>query len=125
MAVFLFLSASLLLSLMGPDYAREGATPLRLVALGVLPRTFIEAYVAVRRATRNLTEPTLLAGTTSILALVGAAVGAVEYGLVGVAAGWLIAQTIGGCAAALRLSPILLARNRTQPAPLRAETTSP
>ena len=121
MAAIMIVAADLVLSFMGADYAREGVAPLRIIALGVLPRTFIETYVAVRRATRNLTEPALLAGATSALALTGAAVGALEYGLVGVAAGWLIAQTFGGIVAAARLVPLLV--NRPSPAarPLQVE----
>jgi O-antigen/teichoic acid export membrane protein len=123
MAASMALLAGVLLSIMGSDYAEAGTLPLRIVALGVLPRTFIETYVAVKRATRDLTEPAVLAGGTSILALAGAAIGALGYGLEGVAAGWLIAQCLGGALAAWRLRRTLGVQRRV-PSPALAVEVS-
>jgi O-antigen/teichoic acid export membrane protein len=123
MAASMALLAGVLLSIMGSDYAEAGTLPLRIVALGVLPRTFIETYVAVKRATRDLTEPAVLAGGTSILALAGAAIGALGYGLEGVAAGWLIAQCLGGALAAWRLRRTLGVQRRVSSAVLQVEVS--
>jgi O-antigen/teichoic acid export membrane protein len=123
MAASMALLAGVLLSIMGSDYAEAGTLPLRIVALGVLPRTFIETYVAVKRATRDLTEPAMLAGSTSILALAGAAAGAARFGLEGVALGWLIAQCLGGALAAWRLRRALGVQRRVSPPVLQVEAS--
>jgi Na+-driven multidrug efflux pump len=53
-AIGLVILAGPLLSLLGPSYAEDGSTPLRVLAAGVVPVSFTYAYFA---ACRGLREP--------------------------------------------------------------------
>jgi O-antigen/teichoic acid export membrane protein len=92
-----------ILSLMGSSYAEAGATPLRLLVLGVIPQVAIELYVVTRRVMLRLTEPNIVFLLSGIASIIAAAYGAHVGGLIGVAIGWLAVDTAVGAWAALRV----------------------
>jgi O-antigen/teichoic acid export membrane protein len=93
-----------ILLLMGHRYAVEGALPLRLLALGVLPQALVEFYIVARRVAVRLTEPNIVLGLSAVASVLAAAYGAHVGGLVGVATGWLAVETAAGVWAAARLA---------------------
>jgi O-antigen/teichoic acid export membrane protein len=102
-AVAMIMLADIALSLLGPQYSAAGATPLRVLVLGVVPLAFLQAYYARCRATRRLREAVTTAvasGTLSVLATIVAGVGA---GLTAMAAAWVISQAAAGVWAVWRL----------------------
>jgi O-antigen/teichoic acid export membrane protein len=110
MAIGIVLTADWVLGFLGDNYADAGATPLRILALAVVPRTLIEVYVIIGRATNRLKQPTILAVTGGTVSIVAAMTGAILYGLPGVAIGWVIAQYLACVWAALRVRQFQNAR---------------
>lgn len=102
----MLLLAEIALGLLGPRYSVEGALPLRILVLSVVPFTIVQAYYAVSRARGRLPEAILtgaLGGGTAVVAAVAAGVTA---GLVAMAATWLAFQCLLGLWAAWRLGRI-------------------
>jgi O-antigen/teichoic acid export membrane protein len=102
-AAVLALVAVPVLGLLGPEYAAAGATPLRILLLGVIPMAFISAYYARCRARGRLGEAIatgVLGGTVAILAT---AVAGVDHGLSGMAVTWVAVQAVMASWAGLRL----------------------
>ena len=92
-----------LLSLLGTDYAVAGTLPLRILALGVYPAIFIQAYYGICRGKNILREAIftgVVAGVTGVLA---ASLTGLRFGLVGMAVAWLITQCLVGSWALIRL----------------------
>ncbi len=102
-AVLVILFAKLMLSLMGEAYGIAGATPLRILTLAILPITIIQLYYSVCRGTQRLREATLTALVSGAIGISAAAFAGLQYGLNGMAVGWLISQTVAGLWAGLRL----------------------
>ena len=123
-AVALAAGADLLLLLLGPDYRAAGALPLRLLLLGILPVTLIEAYVATCRASGRIAEGGAVCAVSGLLSVAGAVFVGQTYGLVGVALAWLAAQTLAGGWAAWRLS-LALRRPARAPSSARAPAAAP
>jgi O-antigen/teichoic acid export membrane protein len=92
-AVIVILVAPLLLSIYGADYAREGAAPLRLLMLALLPRAVIVMSIATDRVHRRVQRILLVQATAAVGVLGLAAVLARPWGLPGVAGAWLLTQT--------------------------------
>ena len=85
-----------LLYLLGPDYAQNGIVPLLFLLLAVGPLSFSAVYYSTCRATGRIREAlltSLFAGTVSVGA---AAIGASWAGLIGLSAGWTVAQAAIG-----------------------------
>lgn len=101
-----------ILSFMGRDYANAGTTPLRLLALSILPQIFIESYLLVRRATMQLREANIAFAISGVASIAAAVYGGETHGLVGVAAGWLIVESAAGIWAAARLIGLVRAARR-------------
>jgi O-antigen/teichoic acid export membrane protein len=102
-----------ILALMGHRYAAAATTPLQLLALSIFPQIFIETYLLGRRATMQLREPNIVFSIAAVASVAAAAYGARTHGLVGVAAGWLITETVAGTWAASRLIKSLRVRTRS------------
>jgi O-antigen/teichoic acid export membrane protein len=102
------LLAPFMLSLLGPNYAAAGTTPLRILVIGVLPFAFIQAYYSACRARRRLREAVLTGLLSGFGSIGGAAAIGVSYGIVGIAVAWVVAQFVTGLWAAWRL--LVLAR---------------
>jgi O-antigen/teichoic acid export membrane protein len=100
-------AADLLLSLLGPSYAEAGATPLRILVLGVVPLTFVQAYFAACRARNRLPEAIVAGWVTGAAAVAAACAAGVATGLVGMAVAWLAVQSCAGAVCAWRLQRLL------------------
>jgi Na+-driven multidrug efflux pump len=100
-AVALF--AEPLLGLLGSGYADAGALPLRILVVGIVPLTFIQAYFSYCRARGRLREAIGLGILNGLGSIVGPALVGVSAGLVGMAVTWLAVQVATALVAGLRL----------------------
>lgn len=92
----LALSAHLLLSLFGPDYAREATFPLWLLVIGYLPGIPKVHYMAVCRATGRVPRAAALLTVAAIMELTAAAVGGASDGLKGLSFALMVVFIIEG-----------------------------
>jgi len=97
------LLAGPLLGLLGSGYAEAGAFPLRILAIGIVPMTFIQAYFSYCRARRRLSEAIALGTLNCLGSIVAPAVAGLAGGLVAMAVAWLGVQAISAIVAAARL----------------------
>lgn len=95
--------ADVALSLLGSEYSAAGATPLRILVLGVVPLTFVQLYYARCRATRRLPEAVATATVSGTLSVVVAIMAGVEGGLTTMAAAWVATQAAAGAWALVRM----------------------
>lgn len=123
-ALSLAAAADLLLSLLGPSYAEAGATPLRILVLGVVPMTFVHAYFAACRAQQRLAGAVAIGWASGIAAVVAASVAGVTLGLTGIAAAWLAVQCVTGAVCAWRVNRMLRG-GASHEAGAAAEPTAP
>ena len=79
-----------LLSLLGGAYADAGVTPLRVLILGVVPLSFIQAYFSACRATGRLREAIVTGLVTGVAGVGATAVAGVLHGLTGMAICWVL-----------------------------------
>jgi O-antigen/teichoic acid export membrane protein len=107
-AIVLGGGAPLALSILGSDYAREGVEPLRILLLGVLPLTFVQAYFSSCRARRDLGEAIVTGWLNAVVSVVLAAVAGVTHGLVGMAIAWVAVQYVTGLWSLWRLRIVSL-----------------
>jgi O-antigen/teichoic acid export membrane protein len=92
-----------LLGLLGSGYAAAGALPLRILVLGIIPLTFVQAYFSYCRARGRLSEAIALGVATGVASIVGPALAGQAGGLVAMAITWLAIQVIAAVVAAVRL----------------------
>jgi O-antigen/teichoic acid export membrane protein len=102
-AVVLAVLAGPALGLLGAGYAGAGATPLRILLIGVVPMTFIQAYYSYCRARRHLNEAIALGMVTSVASVVLPAAAGLAVGLPGMAVCWLAVQSVAAIVASTRL----------------------
>jgi O-antigen/teichoic acid export membrane protein len=102
-AVLVAALAHTVLHLLGPQYADQGAMPLRLLLLGVLPLAVVSAYYAQCRASGRLAEAIGLATVIGLGAVALPAMAGTQYGLAGMAVAWVAVQTIAAGWAGMRL----------------------
>jgi O-antigen/teichoic acid export membrane protein len=100
-------AAELVLSLLGPSYAAAGATPLRILALGVIPMTFMHAYFALCRAEHRLGEAIATGWASAVAAVLAACVAGLATGLDGMAVAWVAVQSVTGAFSAWRVHRLL------------------
>jgi O-antigen/teichoic acid export membrane protein len=86
------LAAPELLGLLGRQYAAQGTVLLRLLALGVLPRSITLLQLGVARVQRNTRRIATVQGVTCLLVLGLCWIGLDRFGLAGVGWGYLLAQ---------------------------------
>lgn len=91
-----------LLRLIGQDYA-ESATALRVLVWGFVPLAFVQSYFALCRAGSRLVEGIVVGGISAILSVAVAAIAATQFGLTGMAGGWLATQALIGWWSSVRL----------------------
>ncbi len=96
-------SADVVLSILGPGYAQDGAAPLRILVLALIPLTFSFAYFAVCRATDQLREAIAFGWTLGLASVAAAALVAPGGGLEAMAIAWVSVQSLGGLWSAWRL----------------------
>ncbi len=90
------LGAHLLLSIFGPGYAREATLPLSLLAIAYLPVIPRTHYVAVRRATGQMSRAAVVLTIAAGLELVAVVVGAKWDGLVGLSVALVTVRCLAG-----------------------------
>jgi O-antigen/teichoic acid export membrane protein len=90
-AVALFIGSRYLLGLFGPLYANLGGPVLPVLGLVTLPAAVKSHYVAVQRLNDRMGIATPILGAGAILEIVAAVTGGWLDGLVGFAAGWVVA----------------------------------
>ena len=110
----LLLGAPLLLRLFGADYARAGATLLRLLALAAVPHVASILYLGVARVRGEVAGIVAVEGTHAAL-LLGLSYPLLHrYGITGVGLAWLASRTVVALA-------LLLTRLRTLLRPAAAQ----
>lgn len=95
--------APLMLSLLGKGYTEAGVWPLRILVLAVFPVTVIQMYYAVCRGTQRLKEASLTGLISGVVGVLACVVIGLPYGIVGMAAAWLVTQSLAGLWAGLRI----------------------
>jgi len=113
------------LSAIGPDYARFGTTPLRVLLLGLVPALVIQLYFAACRARGRIREAVCAGAATGLLLLAATPLVALTFGLVGLAALWVAAQTAGSCWAGWRLRALIREWRRSSPPPVGGSARGP
>jgi O-antigen/teichoic acid export membrane protein len=114
----LALAAEFALSILGPTYADEGATPLRILVIAVVPLTLIQAYFIVCRSTQRLREATMTGIANGLAGVGGAAIAATTFGLTGIALAWLLAQFVTAAWSVARLTSLASKLDEVPRAPL-------
>lgn len=94
-AAFLFLFGDKLLLAFGKDYAAEGATLLRIVAIAAIPAAAVNVYLGALRVTKRVGELVIIASVVATTTLVLSAALLPAMGLVGAGVGLGIGQTLG------------------------------
>ena len=112
---FLLLGDKLLLAF-GSDYATEGATLLRLVALAALPAAVVNVYLGALRVTKRVGELVIIAGLMAVTTLVLSFALLPAMGLAGAGIGLGIGQGLGLC---IVLGRLLAAPEGTVPQRMR------
>ena len=115
-AVVLGAGASLALSILGPQFAADGAAPLRVLLLALLPVTFTQAYFSSCRARRRLGEAIATGWLAALASVALAAAAGVAAGLMGMAVAWVAVQSATGLWSVWRLRR-LSRRDDRRPAP--------
>ena len=106
-AVVLGIAAVPILGLLGPYYAETAAAPLRVLLVGVVPMTILQAYFSLGRARHSLREPIMVGSVSGVLSIVVPAAVGPTAGLVGMAAVWLAIQVATALVAGVRLRALL------------------
>jgi len=123
-AILLAILAHPLLSLLGSGYADQGAGPLRILVVAILPLTLVQAYFAACRGSGRLGEAIATGWTSGAVALLAAAIAASAGGLSAMAFAWLLVQVATAVWAAARLRRLNRARRAAQtPAPVALSET--
>ena len=107
-AAFLLLFGDKLLLAFGQDYASEGATLLRIVALAALPAAVVNVYLGALRVMKRVGELVIIAGVVAVTTLAVSAALLPVMGLAGPGIGYGIGQGLGLAIVLFRLLPRLL-----------------
>jgi O-antigen/teichoic acid export membrane protein len=94
-ALFLLLLGDKVLLAFGHDYATEGATLLRLMALAALPAAVVNVYLAALRVTKRLRELVAIAGVVAVTTVVVSSALLPVMGLAGAGVGYGLGQGLG------------------------------
>jgi len=94
-ALFLLLLGDRLLLAFGRDYATEGATLLRLVALAALPAAVVNVYLSALRVRKQVGELVIIAGAVAVTTLVLSSALLPVMGLAGAGVGNGLGQGLG------------------------------
>jgi hypothetical protein len=90
----LAVSAGFVLGLFGAAYAEQAETSLRILVLGVFPIVVREHYVAICRVRQAIGRAAGVIAAGGCLAITLAVLGGLVAGLPGLAAGYVVAETI-------------------------------
>ena len=83
------------LHIFGAAYAAHGYQPLIVLCLGGLGLVIKDHHVTLARLTDSVGREAVLVGTSSVVEVVGAAIGATRGGLTGLTLGWFVAVCVG------------------------------
>lgn len=86
-----------ILSIFGPQYARNGTATLIVLALAGIPVMIKNHYVTISRVTRRLRAAVPLVYLGAVLEMLVSYLGGRHAGLVGFASGWLLALMVEAC----------------------------
>lgn len=92
--IVLLAGANLILDVFGHEYSKHAAILLRVFAFGLFMVIVKDHYIALCRIRDKLFRATVVCAIGSSLEIGFAALGAIEYGLAGLALGQLVAQTL-------------------------------
>jgi O-antigen/teichoic acid export membrane protein len=95
------------LSLVGKAYAGAGVAPLRVLVLGVLPLSFIQAYFSACRARNRLSEAIATGIVTGVVGVGATAAAGALHGLIGMALCWVLVLAAAGLWSIGRLRRLL------------------
>ena len=110
-ATLAVLAAGLILRVFGSDYASNGATLLRLLALASLPYLVVNVYISAARVEKRIGAIVLTAGTMATVSLAAGYVLLRSMGLQGVGVAWLAGQASAlavAAATSMRGSPLAI-----------------
>jgi O-antigen/teichoic acid export membrane protein len=102
-ALFLVLLGDKLLLVFGSDYAAQGATLLRIVALAALPAAVVNVYLGALRVTKQIGALVVIAGTVAVTTVVLSVALLPVMGLAGAGVGHGFGQGLGLAMVATRL----------------------
>jgi O-antigen/teichoic acid export membrane protein len=91
-ALGLGILADPVLRLVGADYADAGVLPLRILLVGVVPMTIIQAFFSLSRARQRLRGTIILGTVSSLASIILPALVGPSAGLGGMALAWLLVQ---------------------------------
>lgn len=107
-AALIAVSAPLLLTVVGKDYAAGGAQLLRLLAVGVIPYAVNAVFFSMARVQRRVGEIALVQGAIAVIVVGLSYVLLPRYGIPGVGVAWLMAQSVvAAVLLATRLRPLI------------------
>lgn len=124
-AVAIALLAHPLLSLLGPEYARAGVGPLRILVVGLVPMVFVQVYYANCRGVGRLGEAVTAAWLAGLISVGAAAVAGQAAGLAAMAAAWLAVQAAAAVFAVARLRALRRDRDRDRGIAEQSSPTRP
>jgi O-antigen/teichoic acid export membrane protein len=102
-ALGLAVLADPVLRLVGADYADAGVTPLRILLVGVVPMTIVQAFFSLCRARHRLRGAIVLGSLSSVASIVLPAALGPAGGLGAMALGWLAVQAVTAAVALVGL----------------------
>jgi O-antigen/teichoic acid export membrane protein len=111
--VVAWVTAPFALRLFGPAYAVNGTTALRLLVLVGPAYVIKDHYVAIRRAQGRLGHAAKMMAAGTAAEAVGAALGGIYWGMIGLCIGWIIGAA---CEAVFLLPAVLRVFRRDAPA---------
>lgn len=107
------LLADWIMRIFGPEYVTGGTTPLRIVAIAVLPAAVNTLYLATCRIRAHGGEIVRVQAAVTVLTLGGAVVALPAAGITGVAVAWLLGQLVVAVYAARRLRTLIGSEPKT------------
>jgi O-antigen/teichoic acid export membrane protein len=113
LVLLVVLLAPYLLRLFGPAYASHGTDTLRLVALSAIPNIVTTLYVYACRAGRKMVRLAIVLTAECSMVVILSYLLLDPWGIAGVGAAWVIAQSIVAVAILIRTMPAFLAQPGT------------
>jgi O-antigen/teichoic acid export membrane protein len=93
-AIALFVTAPLLLSIFGADYANNATPLLRLLSVALVPKAINTLFLGIARVHRHVGHIVLVQAVLCVLVLGLSIVFTRDYGITGIGIAWLTAQTV-------------------------------
>jgi O-antigen/teichoic acid export membrane protein len=94
LVALLLVGAPWLMALFGADYAAEGSTLLRILAVAILPNLYTALYLSLARVENRSHHLIVVQGAICLLTLGLTALFLDTFGITGVGLAWLAAQSL-------------------------------